>query len=204
MKTVAKKKVPSQPSKVANTAADKARRVTTSKATFAKVEDCVVAPSVSNVLGYLLRRSHNAFQSYWMTTFYSPELPITSVQAGMMVAIGDTPGMTQTELARIMNVEGPTLMQSIDRLQKNGFLTREPRVADRRSNSLHLSAEGVKMLANINGFLPRRDAVLLSDLSPREITQLLKLLTKIVVRAHAVSAHAATSAVRTGKARSRP
>ena len=153
----------------------------------------VIAPALSNVLGYLLRRSHNAFQSYWMNTFYSPQRPITSVQAGMMVVIGATPGLTQTELAKIMNVEGPTLMQSIDRLEQNGFLTREPRVGDRRSNSLKLSTAGIDMLKNINDFLPDRDAALLSDLTDREIAQLAKILTKIAVRAHASSAGVAAT-----------
>jgi len=169
------------------------RRGTRPELVAQKLGAGVIAPALSNVLGYLLRRSHNAFQSYWMNTFYSPQRPITSVQAGMMVVIGATPGLTQTELAKIMNVEGPTLMQSIDRLEQNGFLTREPRVGDRRSNSLKLSTAGIDMLENINDFLPDRDAALLSDLTDREIAQLAKILTKIAVRAHASSAGVAAT-----------
>jgi DNA-binding MarR family transcriptional regulator len=160
MKTLTNKKIlPEHPDGlIAVTAVG--RRGTRPELVAQKLGAGVIAPALSNVLGYLLRRSHNAFQSYWMNTFYSPLRPITSVQAGMMVVIGATPGLTQTELAKIMNVEGPTLMQSIDRLEQNGFLTREPRVGDRRSNSLKLSTAGIDMLENINDFLPDRDAAL--------------------------------------------
>jgi DNA-binding MarR family transcriptional regulator len=150
-----------------------------------EVEDVIIAPALSPVVGYLLRRAHNAFQGYWMARFYNQELPITPVQAGMLVVIGSKPGLTQTELARLMNVEGPTLMQSIDRLEENGYLLRTPRIGDRRSNSLQLTPLGKKVLAAIEAFLPVRDAELLSVLTPKERDQLANLLTKIIARAHA-------------------
>jgi DNA-binding MarR family transcriptional regulator len=150
----------------------------------AETEEIIIAPALSQVVGYLLRRSHNAFQGYWMAKFYRPETPITPVQGGMLVVIGSNPGLTQTELARIMNVEGPTLMQSIDRLEENGYLRRTPRIGDRRSNSLQLTPLGNKVLSAIQDFLPVRDADLLAVLSPKEIGELARLLTKIVTRAH--------------------
>jgi len=147
--------------------------------------DVIVAPALEGVVGYLLRRSHNAFQSYWMARFYGPERPITPVQGGMLVVLGSNPGITQTELARIMNVEGPTLMQSIDRLEDNGYVQRTRRIGDRRSNSLQLTPEGLVVLKAIEDFLPIRDAELLKDLTAKEIAQLAQILTKIVARAHA-------------------
>jgi DNA-binding MarR family transcriptional regulator len=147
-------------------------------------EDVVLAPSLSNVIGYLLRRSHNAFQAYWMATFRESATPITPVQGGMLVVLADNPGLTQTALARMMKVEGPTLMQSIDRLEQQGYLQRLRRVGDRRSYSLQLTDRGQEVLAAINAFLPQRDAALLTDLTPDEIATLARLLTKIVDRGH--------------------
>ena len=147
-------------------------------------EDVIVAPALSGVAGYLLRRTHTAFQAYWMAKFHSPATPITPVQGGMLVVVGSNPGLTQTELARIMNVEGPTLMQSIDRLEENGFVLRTRRAGDRRSNSLQLTPLGAKMVTKIERFLPKRDADLLCDLSMEERAELLRLLTKALTHAH--------------------
>jgi DNA-binding MarR family transcriptional regulator len=151
----------------------------------AEEEDVILAPALSNVVGYLLRRSHNAFQSFWMASFRDSDTPITPVQGGMLVVLSTNPGLTQTALARMMNVEGPTLMQSIDRLESHGYLQRVRRLGDRRSYSLQLTPRGQEVLAVINAFLPLRDEELLADLTKAEVVQLAGLLTKVVERGHA-------------------
>jgi DNA-binding MarR family transcriptional regulator len=163
----------------------KAAGAASPRAAPAERPDVVVAPILSNVPGYLLRRAHNAFQTYWMARFRSPHTPITPVQSGMLVVLADNPGLTQTELARLMNVEGPTLMQSIDRLELNGYVQRARRIGDRRSYSLQLTPLGADMVAAIERFLVVRDADLLADLTEDEIKELARLLTKVVSRAHA-------------------
>jgi DNA-binding MarR family transcriptional regulator len=149
------------------------------------VEDSIVlAPALSQVVGYLLRRAHNAFLTYWTIRFRHSETPITPVQGGMLVVIAANPGLTQTELARMMNVEGPTLMQSIDRLEQQGYLQRVRRPGDRRSYSLQLTPLGGEVLAAIEAFLPVRDEDMLADLTPQEVEVLTGLLTRIVERGH--------------------
>jgi DNA-binding MarR family transcriptional regulator len=149
------------------------------------VEDSIVlAPALSQVVGYLLRRAHNAFLTYWTIRFRHSETPITPVQGGMLVVIAANPGLTQTELARMMNVEGPTLMQSIDRLEQQGYLQRVRRPGDRRSYSLQLTPLGGEVLSAIDAFLPIRDEDMLADLTPQEVEVLTGLLTRIVERGH--------------------
>ena len=147
-------------------------------------DDVIIAPALSNVVGYLLRRSHNAFQAYWMVEFRESATPITPVQGGMLVVLGANPGLTQTALARMMNVEGPTLMQAVDRLEQQDYVQRVRRPGDRRSYSLHLRPRGEEALKAINAFLPVRDSDLLADLTTQEIIQLAGLLTRIVERGY--------------------
>jgi DNA-binding MarR family transcriptional regulator len=146
--------------------------------------DIVLAPALSNVVGYLLRRAHNAFQAYWMVEFRDSNTPITPVQGGMLVVLGAHPGLTQTALARMMNVEGPTLMQAVDRLELQDYVQRVRRPEDRRSYSLQLTPRGEEALAAINAFLPMRDDDLLTGLTTQEIIQLAKLLTRIIERGY--------------------
>lgn len=151
----------------------------------AVLDEVALAPALSSVVGYLLRRAHNAFQGYWMARFRDSATPITPVQGGMLVVLGANPGLTQTALARMMNVEGPTLMQSVDRLEQQGYLVRARRPGDRRSYSLQLTPLGEEALSAINAFLPTRDDDLLADLTKQEIIQLASLLTRIIERGHA-------------------
>ena len=148
-------------------------------------EDAALAPALAHVVGYLLRRAHNAFQTYWMLSFRHSDVPITPVQGGMLVVVASNPGLTQTALARMMNVEGPTLMQSIDRLEQRGYLQRVRRPGDRRSYSLQITPHGREALTAIQAFLPQRDEELLADLDGDEVKELARLLTKIVNRGYA-------------------
>lgn len=160
-------------------------KVARAKPNLKVVEDNIVlAPALSQVVGYLLRRAHNAFLTYWTIRFRHSETPITPVQGGMLVVIANNPGLTQTELARMMNVEGPTLMQSIDRLEQQGYLQRVRRPGDRRSYSLQLTPLGDEVLSAIQAFLPVRDEDMLADLTPEEVKVLTGLLTRIVERGH--------------------
>jgi DNA-binding MarR family transcriptional regulator len=143
-------------------------------------EELAVAPALSSVTGYLLRRAHHLFQTYWSVNFQHAELPITPVQAGMLVVLKENPGLSQTALARIMNVEGPTLLQSIDRLEHHGYVQRVRRPNDRRSYEIQMTARGRDVLAEVEAFLPRRDDDLLAELTEAEREQLLGMLSRIV------------------------
>jgi DNA-binding MarR family transcriptional regulator len=132
-------------------------------------------------MGYLLRRTHNLFHNYWMEYFGDVEMPATPVQAGMLIVIEAQPGLTQTALAQTMNVEAPTVLQSIDRLEQNRFLERVRRPEDRRSYSLQLTDRGREVLAMTKKFQVHRDAELMSDLTPDEREKLMELLTRVLV-----------------------
>ena len=148
--------------------------------------EIILAPVLSSVIGYLLRRAHGTFQAYWMEEFRGSATPITPVQGGMLVVLGSNPGLTQTGLARMMNVEGPTLMQAVDRLEQQDYVRRVRRPGDRRSYALELTPRGEVALTAIRAFLPVRDDDLLKGLTTQEIVQLAKILTRIIERGHEV------------------
>ena len=51
------------------------------------------------------------------------------------------PGISQSELAEMLEVERATAGRMIDRMERRGWLHRRPDPADRRINRLHLTAE---------------------------------------------------------------
>jgi DNA-binding MarR family transcriptional regulator len=147
-------------------------------------QDAAIPAALAGAVGYLLRRAHLSFYTYWMATFHSSDTPITPAQAGMLVVLAANPGLSQASFARMMSVEGPTLTQSIDLLESHGYLLRQRRGGDRRSNSLQLTPRGHQVLIIINNFVPIREADLMADLSQHEVNLLVGILTKIVRRSH--------------------
>jgi DNA-binding MarR family transcriptional regulator len=140
-----------------------------------------------DIVGYLLRASHGCYQNYWAMKFRDSDTPITPVQGGMLIVISQNQGLTQTALAKMMNVEGPTLMQSIDRLETNGYIRRARFLDDRRSYALLLTPRGQEVVQEALAFMPVRDDALLVDLSAEERQNLADYLQRIIKRSHALA-----------------
>ncbi len=145
-------------------------------------DEALIPAPPDNVVGYLLRRAHTLFVAHWQLTFRGAARPITPVQGGMLAVIDARDGLTQAALAKIMNVEGPTLLQSLDRLEQHGYVQRVRRENDRRSYALRLTPLGREVLDAVMAFLPERDAALLTGLSVAERQTLIALLTRIVTQ----------------------
>ncbi len=143
-------------------------------------------PPLRELLGFQLRRAHMLFALHWQLSFRDQPVAITPVQGGMLLLIGHQPGLSQVALARLMDVEGPTLVQAIDRLEESGLVDRLRRVDDRRSYALSLTPAGQAVLAAVESFVPHREAELLVDLSAEERVTLLDLLQRVVRRSHVV------------------
>lgn len=140
-----------------------------------------------DLLGFQLRRAHMLFALHWQLSFREQPVAITPVQGGMLLTIESNPGLSQVALARMMDVEGPTLVQAIDRLEQAGLVERFRRADDRRSYALHVTPAGRTVLQAVKSFVPHREAELLTDLSDPERALLLDMLRRVVRRSHIVT-----------------
>lgn len=143
-------------------------------------------PPVRDLLGFQLRRAHMLFAEHWQRSFRDQPVRVTPMQGGMLLSIQHRPGLTQAALARLMDVEGPTLMQALDRLELGGLVQRVRHAQDRRSYALHLTPAGKQAVAHVKQFVPHREAELLTDLTDDERALLLDLLKRVVRRGHDV------------------
>lgn len=51
-------------------------------------------------------------------------------------------GLTQTELVQRIDVEQPTAVRTLDRMERDGFIHRQPSPLDRRAVLIYLSEKG--------------------------------------------------------------
>jgi DNA-binding MarR family transcriptional regulator len=152
----------------------------------AEAETRPSAGALSQVIGYQLRWAHGLFVAHWLTQLRGSDTPLTPVQGGMLVLIDENPGLTQVELARAMRVESSTLVQSVNRLEKLGYIQRYRPPHDHRAYALHLTRLGKQAVATVYRFVPEHEAALLADLTPEERRQFLAFLQRIVARGERV------------------
>jgi len=77
---------------------------------------------------------------------------MTRAQGVILMKLACRPGMSQTELAGILDVEPITVGRLIDRLEASGMVERRPDPADRRMHRLHLLAAATPVLVEIDAY----------------------------------------------------
>ncbi len=133
-----------------------------------------------DLVGYRLRRVHAGFVEAWRTFWAAEGLSLTPVQGGILMLIASRPGLTQTELARRLQIETPTLSEQVKRLVEAGLVDREALPGDRRASALVLSTEGEAAVRLISERIAAQEAAALAPLTERERLQLSDLLGRVL------------------------
>ena len=102
-----------------------------------------------------------------------------------LVAFSDH-ALTQGELARLISVEGPTLVRMLDVLAKEGLIERRQNENDRRITINTITAAGRQAIDDIMGVTNALRAEVLRGIDPTELRTALKVLTQIIERIDAV------------------
>ena len=81
---------------------------------------------------------------------------MTRAQWGILIWLERQPGLSQKELAEILEVEPITVARLIDRLETRGMVERRPDPKDRRANRLFLTESGRQLVDDLDSL---RDAI---------------------------------------------
>ena len=123
-----------------------------------KVGD-VIREDLSRNFGYLVNDVARLMRTVYDRRVRS--LGLTRSQWWVLNHLFRNPGAKQTELAAILEIERPTLGRLLDRLERKGWVRREPDAHDRRAWRVHLTpaAEPAMRKLRKRAFELRRDAL---------------------------------------------
>jgi DNA-binding MarR family transcriptional regulator len=107
------------------------------------------------------------------------ELGITRAQWLVLTRLHRHPGVSQSELADLMEVERASAGRMIDRMEANGWVERRAQNGDRRVKRVYLTAEAELVHRRIWRIAEATVENALSDLSPQESAQLMSLLGRV-------------------------
>jgi len=136
--------------------------------------------SLSRMTGFMLRRLHNLSVGTWNAQRLGDGSHITAVQAGLLILIDANPGITQSQLAPVLDIETPSLVRSISRLSELDLIEKQVDENDRRSSHLLLSPRGLEVVEIYKEYLKQREAYFAEALTPEEVDTLQSLLKKML------------------------
>jgi DNA-binding MarR family transcriptional regulator len=97
------------------------------------------------------------------------EVGISPEQVSLLVAIKYAPGIGVRELAARERVSPPALSNHVDRLERDGVVSRTPNASDRRRVGLTLTDEGQRVLRRVRSRRTAWLATRLRGLSSEEL-----------------------------------
>jgi DNA-binding MarR family transcriptional regulator len=133
---------------------------------------------ITESLGYLVNRAARS-----MAHALAQELRPAGVGIGqwaVLLFLWARDGMSQAELSRVVAIEPPTMVRTIDRMARDGLVARVPDPDDGRLTRIHLTERGRSLRDEL---IPKAIAVntaTLGRLSPDEGRTLQRLLGKLV------------------------
>ena len=91
-------------------------------------------------------------------------------------------GVQQKELARVMGIEGPSLVRLLDNLEAKNLIERKPSFEDRRSKTIHLTAESKVQLDVLHETANEVRGGILSDVTDAELETCISVFQKIILQ----------------------
>jgi DNA-binding MarR family transcriptional regulator len=135
--------------------------------------------------GFLLRRGHQIAVGIFVQECAA--IGLTPPQHGVLVVVGNTPGLDQAALARALGFDRATIGALVGGLESRGMLRREDSATDARRKRLALTASGHAMLSKAQDAVRRTSERLLSPLEPGEREEFVRLLARLTDTLNAAS-----------------
>jgi len=90
--------------------------------------------------------------------------------------------LTQSELARLISVEGPTMVHMLNALANDGLIERRQSDADRRMTTNRITPKGERVIDEIMAVTNLLRAELLRGIAPEKLAVFLEVLSRILLR----------------------
>lgn len=127
--------------------------------------------------GYRLRRAQ--LRAFGHFEQHLGRFALTPGQVGVLVLVERNAGLSQSALSRALGVERSTLGVTLDRLERRDLLRRDPSPTDRRTNAIHLTDAGARLLVRLLPAMSAQDEALLENLSAAEREQFRAMLARV-------------------------
>ncbi|MGH9135025.1 MAG: MarR family winged helix-turn-helix transcriptional regulator [Ilumatobacteraceae bacterium] len=137
-------------------------------------------PEPQRYTGHLIRRAQQLHAAAWLALVSSE---ITSVQYGALAVIARQPGGSQRELGDDLGLDRSTIADLARRLEHHGLVERGQDGADRRRNTLQITAMGAAELDRLRPRVEEVQRALVGTLTDDEHAELRRLLQRVLATA---------------------
>ncbi|MEQ9447770.1 MAG: MarR family transcriptional regulator [Rhodospirillaceae bacterium] len=129
-------------------------------------------------LGYQISLLGRLYDRHLQTAL--KDLGVAPGQFAPLVMLFEHDGLTQAELCRRINVEQPTMANTLSRMERDGLITRKADSGDKRRASVFLTPRAKQIHEKVVDAARTVSGRALSGLSPAEHSEVFRLLAQMV------------------------
>lgn len=96
-----------------------------------------------------------------------------------LLCLYEEDGLTQAELCRRVNIEQPTMANTLNRMERDGLIRRKPDPLDGRQTRISLTARARRLEGRLSSMANEVNAIALRGMRPAEAKSVLPILNKI-------------------------
>jgi len=104
---------------------------------------------------------------------------LTGAQWKVLFKLTLKPGLRQTDLADLLDIEPITLTRIIDRLQEAGLVERTPDPTDRRAWRLHVTEKAQPVVGKLRAIADEMTAEAFAGIDPQDIEVMRQVLARV-------------------------
>ena len=125
------------------------------------------------MMGIVMHKMMNRAQEMYQ------EFDLNKSQAGVLFTLHRSDSMSQKELAARLNVTPPSITASIQKMERDGYLTRHPDPKDQRVMRLSLTEKGKSCIQSVWTVAQQMEELMFCDMTVEEVALLKRLLLQI-------------------------
>lgn len=107
------------------------------------------------------------------------ETGLYRAQHRTLMHLAKNPGISQTELAKSLEVTTATVTVTLKKLEQEGYVTKKVDYADNRFHQIEITEKGKKIVEESEGIFSNLNDIMLQNFSQKEKEQLLTLLERV-------------------------
>ena len=142
-----------------------------------KHQESASADSLSSSMGYLVRRTFQAFTRTMAQRLAGHDITLSMWYFLRLLWEGD--GRTQKDISTELGLTPPTTVSAMDNLERRGLIIRKRNPQDRREIHVYLTPAGRQLKTKLSRYAHEVNAIALRKLTKQETQQLRALLLKV-------------------------
>ena len=130
-------------------------------------------------LGSLVSKAHLSMKNYFNHLIRQQHIEITADQWGLLAVVHHSPGISQSDIARMSRKDKTGVTRMLDLLEKRGYLVREDDETDRRAHRIRVTSEGERILNQVTPLATEVNRASCVGLDARQVEALKDMLYQI-------------------------